>query len=79
MDDKYKKGLEKLAQEQKLYPQESLMKVRERKKPLFIGIPKEISRQENRVSLTPDAVALLVNNGHEVWVESGAGNTLHNN
>ena len=75
MDDKYKKGLEKLAQEQKLYPQESLMKVRERKKPLFIGIPKEISRQENRVSLTPDAVALLVNNGHEVWVESGAGNT----
>ncbi len=75
MDDKYKKGLEKLAQEQKLYPQEQLMKVRERKKSLSIGIPKEISRQENRVSLTPDAVALLVNNGHEVWVESGAGNT----
>ena len=75
MDDKYKKGLEKLAQEQKLYPQEQLMKVRERNKSLFIGIPKEISRQENRVSLTPDAVALLVNNGHEVWVESGAGNT----
>ncbi len=75
MDDKYKKGLEKLAQEQKLYPQESLMKIRGGKKSLFIGIPKEISRQENRVSLTPDAVTLLVNNGHEVWVESGAGNT----
>ena len=39
----------------------------------FIGLPKEVSLQENRISLTPDAVALLVNNGHDVWIESKAG------
>lgn len=39
----------------------------------FIGLPKEVSLQENRISLTPDAVALLVNNGHDVWIETKAG------
>jgi len=66
-------GFEELARETKLYPQESLAKKKEGKKHLFIGIPKEISRQENRLGLTPQAVALLVNRGHEVWIESGAG------
>lgn len=40
---------------------------------LYIGIPKESSFQENRIALTPDAVEVLVNNGHEVIIESGAG------
>lgn len=40
---------------------------------LIIGIPKEIVFQENRVALTPLSVALLVENGHEVLIESGAG------
>jgi alanine dehydrogenase len=40
---------------------------------LFIGIPKEIYLQENRIALTPEAVSVLVANGHEVKVESGAG------
>ena len=40
---------------------------------LFIGIPKETSFQENRIPLIPDAVAQLVNNGHEIYVEAGAG------
>ena len=39
----------------------------------LIGLPREISLQENRISLTPDAVALLVRNGHEIWVETKAG------
>jgi alanine dehydrogenase len=39
----------------------------------FIGLPREISLQENRISLTPDAVALLVRQGHEVFVETKAG------
>src|SRR3954471_2503876 len=38
-----------------------------------IGIPKEIAFQENRVALIPDAVGVLVNNGHEVSVETKAG------
>src|SRR5258708_3439794 len=40
---------------------------------LFIGIPKETSFQENRIALTPEAVCVLVNNGHRVVVESKAG------
>ena len=38
-----------------------------------IGIPKEIKNQENRVGLTPQAVAQLVQAGHNVQVEVGAG------
>jgi alanine dehydrogenase len=40
---------------------------------LFIGIPKETSFNENRVALTPDAVGVLVNNGHRVIIETKAG------
>src|SRR6185437_16668184 len=39
---------------------------------LFIGIPKETSFQENRVALTPEAVSVLVANGHRVIMESKA-------
>ncbi len=35
---------------------------------LQIGIPKETAFQENRIALTPDAVNVLVNNGHEVTI-----------
>lgn len=38
-----------------------------------IGIPKEIKEHEYRVSLTPQGVKELVNNGHEVIVERSAG------
>jgi len=38
-----------------------------------IGIPKEIKIKENRVSCTPGGARELVRNGHEVWVEQGAG------
>ena len=38
-----------------------------------IGIPKEIKEQEFRVGLTPAGVHALVERGHEVWVERGAG------
>jgi len=72
MPDKKKTGFEALAKTS-LSPQEQLVKVKQGKHSFFIGLPKEIALQENRISLTPDAVALLVNNGHEVWVESNAG------
>jgi len=73
MSDQFKSGLGELSQARSLYPQESLLKVRSTNKSLFIGIPTETAFQENRVALTPDSVALLVNNGHEVWVEEKAG------
>ena len=38
-----------------------------------IGVPKEIKPQENRVGATPSTAALLVQAGHEVFIETGAG------
>lgn len=38
-----------------------------------IGIPKEIKTLEGRVALIPDAVADLLQHGHEVFIEHAAG------
>ena len=38
-----------------------------------IGIPAEIKKDENRISLPPDGVHELVKHGHEVFVELDAG------
>jgi alanine dehydrogenase len=56
-----------------LLPQEETLEILKKKGDLFIGIPKETAFQEKRVCLTPDAVSALVNNGHRVLFESGAG------
>jgi alanine dehydrogenase len=40
---------------------------------MLIGIPKEIKNNEYRVGMTPAGVELLVNAGHTVLVERGAG------
>ncbi len=40
---------------------------------LYIGIPCETSYQENRIALTPEAVSVLVANGHKVIMETKAG------
>jgi alanine dehydrogenase len=54
-------------------PLEETLQIAPKKKQLFIGIPKETSFQENRVALTPEAVSVLVNDGHDVAVEHCAG------
>ena len=41
-----------------------------------IGCPREIKNHEYRVGLTPESVQELVKRGHEVWVETGAGNGI---
>ncbi len=41
--------------------------------PLVVGVPKETAPGERRVALVPDVVRQLVKAGHEVRVESGAG------
>jgi len=38
-----------------------------------VGCPKEIKNHEYRVGLTPESVKELTVNGHEVWMETGAG------
>ncbi len=54
-------------------PLEETLQIVPKKKQLFIGIPKETSFQENRIALTPEAVSVLVNDGHDVAVEHSAG------
>jgi alanine dehydrogenase len=43
---------------------------------LKVGVPKEVKDQEYRVGLTPEAVRGYVSAGHQVVVETGAGNGI---
>ncbi len=65
--------ISKIAQKAILQPQEALASKQKSRHSLKIGVPKEISFQEKRIPLTPLSVALLVEYGHEVLIESGAG------
>ena len=56
-----------------LMPQPEVLEHSTNRESLFIGIPKECAFQEKRVPLVPEAVALLVSNGHKVYVESNLG------
>ncbi|MDH5763428.1 MAG: alanine dehydrogenase [Nitrospinota bacterium] len=40
---------------------------------MIIGVPKEIKKDEYRVSMTPASVAELISDGHSVLIEKGAG------
>ena len=40
---------------------------------MIIGIPKEIKKFESRVAITPDSVKKLSQLGHEICIESEAG------
>ena len=58
-------------------PLEETLDIKPLAKQLSIAIPKEHAFQENRIALTPDAVGVLVNNGHSVSVEHKAGEGSH--
>jgi alanine dehydrogenase len=58
-------------------PLEETLDIRPAAAALTIAIPRENAFQENRIALTPDAVGVLVNNGHAVSVESRAGTGAH--
>ncbi|MBB2150177.1 alanine dehydrogenase [Pedobacter gandavensis] len=68
-----REGMASIAQKGLLQPKETMSEINKKTNSLYIGIPKEISFQENRIALTPLSVALLINNGHRVIIESGAG------
>lgn len=57
--------------------QTEMLQVQHKPNKLYIGIPKEVILQENRVALVPSSVATLVRQGHRVVVESGAGDKSH--
>lgn len=52
---------------------EETLDVKPKTESLTIGIPKEDSFNENRIALTPEAVGVIVANGHQVNVETKAG------
>lgn len=49
------------------------LKLHNRNHSMNIGIPKEVTFQENRIPLTPSAVQYFTANGHRIIVETGAG------
>jgi alanine dehydrogenase len=56
---------------------EETLDVKPKGVPLQIGMPKETAFQENRIALTPDAVGVLISNGHSVIIEHNAGEASH--
>lgn len=40
---------------------------------MIIGVPKEIKNNENRVALTPAGVAEFKKHGHQIYIQSTAG------
>ncbi|MDD4645803.1 MAG: alanine dehydrogenase, partial [Bacteroidales bacterium] len=57
-----------------MMPKEETLDREKKGKHFVIGVPKESDSQETRIPLTPQAVLLLVENGHRVLIERGAGN-----
>src|SRR5210317_1933027 len=72
-DDKKKIPIPKSLTEGYKQTQEQLMEVPTKNEKLFIGIAKEEVGQENRVALVPSTVGTLVNQGHRIVIEAGAG------
>lgn len=59
--------------------QVQMLKKQKHSHSLRIGIPKEITFQENRVPLTPAAVGYLVGLGHEIIIQSNCGENANFN
>ncbi|MFH0999869.1 MAG: alanine dehydrogenase [Bacteroidota bacterium] len=64
-------------QSSKLIPKEEKLAFLPKKANLTIAVLKENSETERRVCLSPDAVGLLVQNGHTILIEQGAGIASH--
>ena len=74
MSDPHKKiPIPKSLTEGQYQTQPETLQVEHRNERLYIGIPKEVTLQENRVALVPPSVKSLVGHGHRVVVETEAG------
>jgi len=56
-----------------LMPQEETLALKKEQSSITIGIPREHTFQENRVSLCPEGVQQITDSGHKVLIERGAG------
>lgn len=77
MNDIDSSGKHNMLSKYGLAPQEEMLDTAQKKKKFSIGIPKEITMEEGRIPLAPLAVELLVENGHQVLIEKGAGMKAH--
>lgn len=66
-----------LSSKEKLLPQEEMLEISRASKKMVIGLPRERSFQERRIALVPATVKMLVENGHEVFIERYAGTAAH--
>ncbi|MEM0963305.1 MAG: alanine dehydrogenase [Bacteroidota bacterium] len=66
-------AIQGLKVESALLPLEKPAAVGERQQRLCIGVPSEVDNDERRVALAPYAASILVAAGHEVRIQSGAG------
>lgn len=71
------KSFLRFSQKEKLLPQEERLATTAERHRMSIGVPKEVSENEHRVALVPEAVHLLVENGHRLIVEEQAGAAAH--
>lgn len=62
-----------LKEQRSLFPEECLLREIARQPQLSIGIPKENSKVETRLGLTPEGVAIVTEEGHNVYIQRGAG------
>jgi alanine dehydrogenase len=72
-DSKKKIPIPRSLTEGQLQPQPEMLQVERKQGSLFIGIPKEVILQENRVALVPASVKSIIGHGHRVIVETEAG------
>ena len=63
--------------EKSLLPLEKRLAVKERGRRLRIGVPSEALNAERRVALAPYAAGILTAAGHEMFIQSGAGDLAH--
>jgi alanine dehydrogenase len=58
-------------------PLELLQELSNARHPMKIGVPKENPKVEKRLAFTPEAVDMIVEAGHKVVLEAGAGRGIH--
>jgi alanine dehydrogenase len=59
-----------------LFPEECLLRELAKSPRLSIGLPKENANIDTRLALTPEGVAIVVEEGHSVYVQRGAGEPM---
>ena len=70
-------SIQGLPLETTLLPLEQRQRIGEKGRTMRVGVPSESDNAERRVALAPYAARILVDAGHEVSVEAGAGSLAH--